>query len=414
VLLRKDVSLLTMYGRLFLAHVDHPRKELVLFRFYRDAMMRQHTFPLYSKHLGLSVVDNAMLMHAMDSGVVMVFDILGGGGGGGERGKGGGGSVNGSGGGSGLWEDVQPVAAPLPLGVVRLPPPLARTAPAPSPALRATYGPGWRFAGPDAVIDPVKGRAWRLQLDLRALAQSSSDRPALVSFLQRRSQAPWAQPRIGSADGADSASPGLPVSFQPFSSLGSFSSPSATLTPAAPAPVSASEDSPQGLSVSLILTMLRERQPLVQVAPVFAVMCAAYADARFRAAAKRRTQAHNAARLAQANSSDGRAPHATATAAADAADADADASDSLPLLPGSPALCPSRMYTLVFSPLADDLRAGEMDMYRNTNGDGDGDGAWAWGADRRVELVYVRAAIVDHSGQRGGNSWHRSVGTACG
>jgi hypothetical protein len=90
-------------------------------------------------------------------------------------------------------------------------------------------------------------------------------------------------------------------------------------------------------------TMLREREPLAQLAAVFAVMCAAYADARYRAAAKRRTHSADAA---------------VAVAAAAAVNA---AADSPPLLQGSPAVSPSQMYALVFAPVVGRCKLSSVD-----------------------------------------------------
>ena len=37
----EDISLITTYGRLYAAHTNHHSRELVLYRFFRDAVERQ-------------------------------------------------------------------------------------------------------------------------------------------------------------------------------------------------------------------------------------------------------------------------------------------------------------------------------------------------------------------------------------
>jgi hypothetical protein len=70
------VRLLAVYGRLFCAHIDREARTLVLYRFYRDALLRQHSFPLPSAAVTLSVIDNAIVVHTLDSGVALVLDVL--------------------------------------------------------------------------------------------------------------------------------------------------------------------------------------------------------------------------------------------------------------------------------------------------------------------------------------------------
>lgn len=67
-----DVQLLRIHGRMYCAHIDRYSALLFLHRFYRDALIQEHTLPLYSSRVELSVVDHALLIHNLDAGVVLV------------------------------------------------------------------------------------------------------------------------------------------------------------------------------------------------------------------------------------------------------------------------------------------------------------------------------------------------------
>jgi hypothetical protein len=165
---RGDVKLLTMYGRIYCAHVDKAAGQLMLYRFYRDALIHQHTFPLYSQRVALSAVDHALLVHNLDSGVVLVQDVLS--------------------------SSKHPLASPLPLG---LPPHIVDEDGVPkeeAPNLEP-YSDNWDFVGTDMIVDWTHGAVWHQRLDLAALTTSCSDRTSLVGFLQRRRQdLPYASP----------------------------------------------------------------------------------------------------------------------------------------------------------------------------------------------------------------------------
>ena len=173
-----SVRLLAVYGRLFCAHIDREARTLVLYRFYRDALLRQHSFPLPSASVAISVIDNALVLHTLDSGVALVLDVLS--------------------------ASTHPLASPLPVGGVTL----SAEATAPSDAESDTvsiYGSSCVFLAPDLLLNRCgrscslkhacsevpqpnssQSQLWRLKLDLRALAASCSDRPVLIGFLQRR------------------------------------------------------------------------------------------------------------------------------------------------------------------------------------------------------------------------------------
>ena len=370
VLRREDVSLLTMYGRVFLTHVDRSRDELVLYRFYRDAMTRQYTVPLYSsERLGLSVVDNALLVHAVDASVVMVFDILGGRfEASGDTGDADGGAVGGIG--DGRRGELQLIAAPLPLTEGALqPPPSSPNAPT-SVNLDSTdgfrpYGPGWMFAGADIVVDAVAGKAWRLRLDLRAIAESSSDRIALAAFLQRRSQAPWRGIR---SFGFRTSSPGLPVSFQPPSDESDSQRPPPLPPPPPP------NFSPNALSVALMITMLREREPLGRLASVFSVLVKGYHEASKRAVDRRRARGQTSGAMSAATSPS--------------------------LHPTSPAVSPSQAHDEVFAPLVAQLGTEALDIASDVETCGIDEAFTTRHADSseetKTELAYIRAAVVEY------------------
>ena len=120
------VRLLAVYGRLFCAHIDRETKTLVLYRFYRDALLRQHSFPLPSASVALSVIDNSVVLHTLDSGVALVLDVLS--------------------------ASTHPLASPLPLGGI--PPQAVRTELHAEPAgtVAGVYGRGVEFLSPDLLL----------------------------------------------------------------------------------------------------------------------------------------------------------------------------------------------------------------------------------------------------------------------
>ncbi|KAL4859773.1 Arabinosyltransferase RRA3 [Chlorella vulgaris] len=202
---------LVLYGRVFCAHHDRNVGLLRLYRLFRDATSLAHQYEVYARQLELSVVDNVLLVHHIDSAVVMLVDILAAGpapicsplplavpmaaadpnagltrGGGGhdaaaqdvDPGAQSNGAVTPE------AEAVQDVASPeLPVstvGATATPatPALAAVADT-SPAALQLHYPAW-------LVDGAVGLVYRLQLDLGAVAQSQSDFLRLLAFLQRR------------------------------------------------------------------------------------------------------------------------------------------------------------------------------------------------------------------------------------
>ncbi|KAG6541704.1 hypothetical protein Mapa_016969 [Marchantia paleacea] len=178
VLAPEDIRIATMYGRLYCLQVDRVAMQLNLYRFYRDAVVPQGCLPIYSRNVALSVVDNVLLIHEIDSKVVLLYDILS--------------------------EPKSTISAPLPL-LLRGAPlhgsssrgfetanTLGNTSSEPdllgslTSAEGQIYDKGWVFVNPDIVLDHVHGLLWKIRLDLEAIAASSSDIPTLLSFLQRR------------------------------------------------------------------------------------------------------------------------------------------------------------------------------------------------------------------------------------
>ena len=49
-----------------------PFPRLCLYRFYRDCVEEQLSIPLYGYRVGLSVVDNSLIVHYRDSKMAMV------------------------------------------------------------------------------------------------------------------------------------------------------------------------------------------------------------------------------------------------------------------------------------------------------------------------------------------------------
>eukprot|EP00887_Chlorella_sp_A99_P004606 scaffold4.g4606.t1 len=232
------VWVVRLCGRVFVARHDRPRRLLQLHRMFLDATALHHEFPVYGQQLALSVVDDVLLIHHLDSHVVLLLDIAEG-------------------------PAAAPICSPLPLAVHAPPPehlhyqqlqqheqqlqaaqagaPRGGQRQAPAPARIAQDGSGrlpvssgaallgspseplpaappcaegaaWQDGAapppapppgppsqlqlhyPDWLIDAGSGAVFRLNLDLQAIADSCSDAPArLLAFLQRRR--PSAAPR---------------------------------------------------------------------------------------------------------------------------------------------------------------------------------------------------------------------------
>ncbi|GAB4823944.1 hypothetical protein N2152v2_010990 [Parachlorella kessleri] len=233
------VWVVTLYGRVYLCHLDKGARVLRLYRMYRDVIMLFHAYEVFSDAVTLSEIDSVLLVHDVHSGVVLLLDVLTG--------------------------NPTPLCAPLPLGLPRgvgdpllgspaansgsLPPaapvpvaghlhavhaaravqhaaelPLpgqhaaasrhgtaaasARTvaaaaaAAAVSPlrggtlpdartssqeqAQHAQQRPALMLCPPRWLVDPGTGVLCSLKLDLPAVVETCSDWPTLVAFLQRR------------------------------------------------------------------------------------------------------------------------------------------------------------------------------------------------------------------------------------
>lgn len=105
----------------------------------------------------LSVQDNLIITHNVAQQVSMIFDIK-----------------------LRPPQDVRigfPIAAPLPLTPI---------APSGDVLTSQLYDEDWRFFLPSYVVSESQGKVWRLQINLRAIAASFSDRSKLVDFLLRR------------------------------------------------------------------------------------------------------------------------------------------------------------------------------------------------------------------------------------
>lgn len=176
----EDVSICTMYGRLYCVQVDKAPLQVHLFRFYRDAVVFEASISIYSPSVAVSVVDNSVLIHQTDSKVVLVFDTQ---------------SLS-----------SHPLASPLPL-TIRGPLPPPHEHPGPQEAgnrgsgwqSMEPYGEGWVFVTPGIVLDHERGVLWKLRLDLEALVVTCSDRCELLAFLQNRRAEPPEAKRLSAA-----------------------------------------------------------------------------------------------------------------------------------------------------------------------------------------------------------------------
>ncbi|XP_026414292.1 uncharacterized protein LOC113309978 isoform X1 [Papaver somniferum] len=172
VLYEEDLHIITVYGRIYCLQVDRVAMLLHFHRFYRDAVMQQGSFPIYSSKIAVNVVDNVILVHQVDAKVVIMYDIIS--------------------------DSHVPISAPLPLLLRRLP--RVNGSSSGFSNIDAVnletdeicdhedviYGDGWTFLIPDLICDAAHGTLWRIHLDLEAIAASSSEVSSVLEFLQRR------------------------------------------------------------------------------------------------------------------------------------------------------------------------------------------------------------------------------------
>ncbi|KAL3156053.1 hypothetical protein ABBQ32_013041 [Trebouxia sp. C0010 RCD-2024] len=190
----QDIRILTIYGRIYCAHIDHPHKRLVLYRFFKDAVVLQHTYEIYSRRIELSVHDNVLLVHHLDSSTVLLLDVRA--------------RTNG------------PIVGPLPLAIA-LENQDDQSVPASihasmredhleregrvevgssSSAAASTSGSistassrpdhldsrHWTFQLPNLILDTQACKVWRCEVDIAAVGRTCTNWPLLLAFLQRR------------------------------------------------------------------------------------------------------------------------------------------------------------------------------------------------------------------------------------
>ena len=165
------------------------------------------------------------------------------------------------------------------------------------------------FVGADVVVDVATGRAWKLALDLRAASDvaggASGDVAASVSFLQRRSQAPWAG-EVGYGDDGGCARETAPTATltrrgaatppfsPPFSPPASPTPrrrvvpsvvPSDALSDASFDAIDDADESPRALTLEATRRALDRGANLGTLRSVFVAVCGSYVEARSRGAA---------------------------------------------------------------------------------------------------------------------------------
>ncbi|XP_038694975.1 uncharacterized protein LOC119992325 [Tripterygium wilfordii] len=170
VLAAEDVYIVTIYGRIYCMQIDRVAMLLHSYRFYRDAVVQQGSFPIYSSKIAVSVVDNVLLIHQVDAKVVILYDVFS--------------------------DSRAPISAPLPLLLRGLP--WSNTSPSTSREGESSvannvsdrdsiiYGEEWTFLVPDLICDVTNKLLWKIHLDLEAISASSSEVPSVIEFLQRR------------------------------------------------------------------------------------------------------------------------------------------------------------------------------------------------------------------------------------
>lgn len=152
-----ECHLLQLYQRLFFAYVDSPHGELHLLQITSAAVTPKKRLsfllPAASGKVTLSVVDNLLLVHQLDAGVLMLFDTRD----------------------ASAADSLYPLVAPLPLQ--------------PSPAAeqgRGGYGADWVFADGPHVLALAAAALLELRLDLAAVAAAIDEPVRRLAFLLRR------------------------------------------------------------------------------------------------------------------------------------------------------------------------------------------------------------------------------------
>jgi hypothetical protein len=124
------VSVARLYSMIFCVHVEPDLQQVFLYQLYKDFVVRKYALQLYSSQVRVSVIDNLLLVHALDAQVVLLFDI----------------KIN----------SQFAITAPLPLALVA------------ADGFSSLYSPHWSMSSPDYVVDPQAGRVGQLALSLEA------------------------------------------------------------------------------------------------------------------------------------------------------------------------------------------------------------------------------------------------------
>eukprot|EP00299_Pterocystis_sp_00344_P014836 c7377_g1_i1.p1 GENE.c7377_g1_i1~~c7377_g1_i1.p1 ORF type:complete len:459 (-),score=117.05 c7377_g1_i1:797-2128(-) len=179
VLSAKHITACRLYGVLYCLHTDVNTKFLVMYRVYKDLVARiAREIELFSTRVHVSLVDNVIVVHNLDTKVSMAYDVK---------------------------VTRFPFMNPLPLAFhssLPKPRPLSLSqgemvinvnssylSPPDSPTAIELYKPDWRFMSPRTVIDTQDGYAWKVTLDLDEVAAACIEPAPLLGFLMHRSNA---------------------------------------------------------------------------------------------------------------------------------------------------------------------------------------------------------------------------------
>eukprot|EP00164_Ancoracysta_twista_P010789 GFYU01016405.1.p1 GENE.GFYU01016405.1~~GFYU01016405.1.p1 ORF type:complete len:738 (+),score=165.60 GFYU01016405.1:47-2260(+) len=155
---KKNITVAELYDRLYCVYVNETRRELVLFLLEKDAVSRKYVINLHAEgSYAVSVHDNMLFVHNLESKVVMFYDIK---------------------------KDTQsPVVPPLPLGVYS---PAERQEGKEPSGDMVIYDSEWEFYQPNLVLDRKGGYLWQIFPNIEDVATSCADKSELVEFLLRR------------------------------------------------------------------------------------------------------------------------------------------------------------------------------------------------------------------------------------
>ena len=74
-LLPGNLSVVRLYDMIFCAHVETEKQQVHLYQLFKDFVVKKYALAVYSRTAAISVSDNLLVVHAIDSKVALIFDL---------------------------------------------------------------------------------------------------------------------------------------------------------------------------------------------------------------------------------------------------------------------------------------------------------------------------------------------------